>query len=138
MDHDMVSLARSLRLGAPVREVWAVAGDFHGLHRWHPGVARSTRHGVGNEEFRALDLVGGGHVVEHLERRTEHSYHYAMLRGPLPVAHYHGLLEANSEDGGTRLTWSCYFEPTARDAEAVIARFYETGLGALEERFATV
>ena len=129
------SVSRTITLAAPIREVWAVAGDFHGLHVWHPAVAASTREAVGEDEFRALSLEGGGQIREHLEDRTAHSYSYAILRSPLPVKHYHATLEATEEGTGTRLTWSSHFEATADNAEDVIAGIYEGGFAALKDRF---
>jgi len=135
MAEERVSVSRSVELPADIREVWAVAGDFHGLDKWHPAVAASTREHVTGEEFRALDLEGGGRIVEHLEGQTGHSYDYAILRGPLPVAHYHARIEAASTGDGCVVTWSSSFVPTADGAEQVIADIYEAGLGALRERF---
>ena len=136
MADDRVSVSRSVEVPADIRDVWAVVGDFHGLDKWHPAVASSTREHVTGEEFRALDLEGGGRIVEHLEGETGHSYDYAILRGPLPVAHYHARIEATNTGGGTQVTWSSSFVPTSEDAEQVIAGVYEAGLGALKERFA--
>lgn len=135
MSFDRTSVSRTITVNAPVREVWALAGDFHGLHRWHPAVASSTVQRVGDEEFRALMLEGGGQILEHLEGQTGHSYRYAILRSPLPVAHYHATLEATDAGGRTTLTWSSAFEPTAEGAEEVIAGIYEAGFAALAERF---
>lgn len=135
MAMERTSIERSVSLAAPVHEVWAVAGDFHGIDSWHPGVARSVRAHVGDEEFRLLDLEGGGHIVEHLEGKTDHSYSYAILRGPLPVRHYHAEIAATNEGGGTRVTWSSVFEAVSDDAEAAIAGIYEAGLEALAARF---
>jgi uncharacterized protein YndB with AHSA1/START domain len=135
MSFDRTSVSRSVTLNAPIDEVWAVAGDFHGLHKWHPAVTDSLREHVGDEEFRALTLADGGRLLEHLEDRTSHSYRYAILRGPLPVRHYHATLEATDAGGRTTVTWSSVFEPTTGNAEEVIAAVYEAGLGALEQHF---
>jgi len=135
MGQDKISVSRSVTLKAPILEVWAVVGDFHGLHKWHPAVVDSTREHVGDEEFRALTLADGGRIIEHLESSGSHSYRYSILRGPLPVAHYHALIEATALADGTRVTWSSTFDPTAPDADKVIAGVYDAGLAALAERF---
>jgi len=135
MSFERISVSRSVDLASPIAEVWAVIGDFHGLDRWHPAIASSTREHVGDEEFRLLALEGGGYILEHFEGGTGHSYRYAMLRGPLPVRHYHGSITAEHRAGGTRVTWSSAFEPTDPGAEQIIAGVYDAGLAALKERF---
>jgi len=135
MEHDIVSVSRSVTLSAPIHDVWGVAGEFHGLHKWHPGVIASTPQAVGSEVFRLLTLADGGRIVEHLEAEGTHFYRYAILRGPLPVARYHALFEADQLTEGTRLVWSSHFVPTEPGAEAVIAGIYDAGLAALAGRF---
>ena len=135
MSFDRTSVRRSVTLAAPVQEVWAVIGDFHGLHKWHPDVTDSVREHVGSEEFRALALASGARMLEHLEDHGGHSYRYAIIRGPLPVEHFHATLEANDAGGNTTVTWSAVFEPTADDAEARVAALYDRGLEALKARF---
>lgn len=135
MSDEKISVTRSVTLKAPILEVWAVVGDFHGLDKWHPAVTASTREHVGDEEFRALTLGDGGRIIEHLESSGTHAYRYAILRGPLPVKHYHALIEATALADGTRVTWSSTFTPTAPDAAGVIEGVYDAGLAALAERF---
>jgi len=135
MDNERTSVTRSVTLNASFREVWGLVGDFHGLHKWHPAVTSSTREHAGDEEFRALTLADGGRIIEHLEGQSSHAYHYAILRSPLPVAHYHATIEADQTAGGTKVIWSGSFTPTAENAEEVIAGVYEAGLNALAERF---
>jgi len=135
MSFDRTSVSRSVTLAAPVDEVWAVVGDFHGIHKWHPGVETSVREHVGSEEFRALTLSDGARMMEHLEGEDTHAYHYAILRGPLPVRHYHATIEAAQDGAGTAVTWSSVFEPTDPAAEEKVAAIYDAGLQALAERF---
>ncbi len=131
----IAAVTRSVTLPAPVLDVWAVIGDFHAMDRWHPGVRRSTREHVGDDEFRALELVGGGRLLEHLEDKGRHHYDYAILRGPLPVAHYHARLGVSDTGQGTKVTWSSSFTPRAPGAEDAVAAIYEAGFEALRERF---
>ncbi len=131
----IASVTRSVTVPAPVLEVWALIGDFHGMANWHPGVKGSTREHVGEDEFRALDLLGGGRLLEHLEEKARHHYDYSILRGPLPVAHYHARLSVSDTGAGTKVTWSSSFTPRADGAEDVVAAIYEAGLEALKARF---
>jgi len=129
------SVTRSVTLNAPLTEVWGLVGNFHGAAQWHPAIAESIRETVGDEEFRLLKIKGGGEILEHLVAKTTHSYTYAIIRSPLPVAHYEAKIEANTSGSGTEITWSSSFTPTAEGAEDVVAGIYEAGLNALAERF---
>ena len=44
---------QSIAIKASPDAVWKVAGDFAGIGRWHPGVAKATGEG-GSKEFTAL------------------------------------------------------------------------------------
>lgn len=129
------SVTRKITLNVPLPEVWGLIGNFHGLAQWHPAVAESIRDAVGPEEFRLLKIKGGGEILEHLVRKTTHSYTYAIIRSPLPVSHYEAKIEANTAGAGTEITWSSSFTPTADGAEGVVAGIYEAGLDALAKRF---
>ncbi|HUS55400.1 MAG TPA: SRPBCC family protein [Thermohalobaculum sp.] len=129
------SVTRKVSLNAPVSEVWGLVGNFHGLAEWHPAVESSTREAVGDEEFRLLKIAGGGEILEHLVAKTSHSYTYAIIRSPLPVDHYEAKIEANTAGGGTEITWSSSFTPTAENSDDVVAGIYQAGLDALAARF---
>ena len=129
------SVTRKVTLDAPLSEVWALVGNFHGVAEWHPAVDSSTRAAVGDEEFRRLAIAGGGEILEHLVSKTTHSYTYAILRSPLPLAHYEAKIEANTAGAGTEITWSSSFTPTAENADEVVAGIYQAGLDALAARF---
>jgi polyketide cyclase/dehydrase/lipid transport protein len=129
------TVTRSATLNASLTEVWALVGNFHKVHEWHPAVEASTRSTVGDEEFRLLALAGGGEILEHLVASTTHSYTYSIIRSPLPVAHYEAKIEANTAGAGTEITWSSSFTPLADNAEDVVSGIYEAGLNALVERF---
>jgi hypothetical protein len=129
------SVTRNVTLNAPLPEVWGVVGNFHGVAQWHPAVAESVRETVAAEEFRLLKIAGGGEILEHLVGKTTHSYTYAIIRSPLPIAHYEARIEANSAGAGTKITWSSSFTPTADGAEDIVAGIYEAGLNALAKRF---
>lgn len=135
MTRKTVSVTRKVTLKAPLATVWGLVGDFHRADLWHPAIEKSVRETVGAEEFRLLQIKGGGEILEHLVGKTTHSYTYAIIRSPLPVAHYESRLEANSAGSGTEITWSSSFTPTADNAEQVVAGIYEAGLDALKARF---
>jgi hypothetical protein len=129
------SVTRSATLGASLTEIWGLVGNFHRVNEWHPAVESSTKYTVRDEEFRLLALAGGGEILEHLVAKTTHSYTYAIIRSPLPVAHYEAKIEANTSGAETEITWSSSFTPLADNAETVVASVYQAGLDALVERF---
>ena len=135
MTRETVSVRRSVTVAAPTSEVWRLIGDFHGMARWHPAIAKSDRAVIEDDEFRILTTQDGARILEHLVHEDSHSITYSIVRSPLPVAHYEARLEVAAADSGTEVTWSGSFTPTAENAEEVIGGIYEAGLGALEERF---
>jgi hypothetical protein len=135
MARKTVTVTRRVTVAAPASEVWRLIGDFHGLDRWHPAVAKSEPARIGADEFRTLTTRDGARILEHLVARNTHSCTYAIVRSPLPVAHYEARLEAATAGKGTEVTWSGSFTPTAENAEKVIAGIYEAGLNALKQRF---
>lgn len=135
MTRKTVTVTRRVTVAAPASEVWRLIGDFHGLDRWHPVVAKSEPARIGEDEFRTLTTRDGARILEHLVAQTTHSYTYAIARSPLPVAHYEARLEVTTAGAGTEVTWSGSFTPLAAGAEKVIAGIYEAGLNALKQRF---
>ena len=63
---------------------------------------------------------------------------YEILEGPLPVTDYRATLSCVAEEDGCHVFWSAYFMPTEqaeRVSDDIIAKFYEIGLQALQDRF---
>ncbi|PJA60924.1 MAG: SRPBCC family protein, partial [Rhodobacterales bacterium CG_4_9_14_3_um_filter_71_31] len=86
-------------------------------------------------EHRRLGLKGGGEIVERSLGGDAHSYGYAIVSGPLPVADYVSTLTVAPAGSGSVVVWTSAFTPAAEGAEAVIAGVYEAGLAALAARF---
>ena len=135
MARDTRTVTRSVTVAAPASEVWRLIGDFHRIDTWHPGVAKSERAIIGDDEFRVLTTKDGARILEHLIWHGTHGYTYAIVRSPLPVAHYESKLEVNTVGAGTEITWSGSFTPTADNAEEVTAGIYQAGLDALKKTF---
>lgn len=135
MTRETASVSRSVRLNAPPREVWELIGNFHRPDEWHPAIASSERAEIGEDEFRVLTTQDGARILEHMLSQESFGYTYAIVRSPLPVAHYESRLKVASAGDGSEVTWSGSFTPTAEGAEKAIAGIYEAGLGALKERF---
>ena len=119
-----------------VDAVWQKVGDFCGIAKWHPAIAKCELSSDGKE--RTLSLKGGGSIVERLVRWNDkaHSYTYKILSGPLPVANYVSTLrvKAAKSGQGSVVSWSGHYAAKgASDAEAkkAIDGVYEAGLTAL-------
>jgi len=131
----MAQVSRSVALRAAPEAVWSVIGGFQALPGWHPAVETSYREDIDGVEHRRLGLKGGGEIVERSLGGDAHSYGYAIVSGPLPVADYVSTLTVAPAGSGSVVVWTSAFTPAAEGAEAVIAGVYEAGLAALAARF---
>ncbi|MES9878743.1 MAG: SRPBCC family protein [Candidatus Sedimenticola sp. 1PA] len=120
-------------------KLWETIGGFNALPDWHPGVEGSTLENGG--KTRRLTLVGGGEIVEKLEKMddAEHSYTYSIVSSPFPIANYSATISIKDDDnGGSEVTWSGNFEPNSgaeTDAGKIIEGIYQTGFDNLKKMF---
>ena len=110
--------------------LWKKIGDFCGIANWHPAIEKCVLSADGKQ--RTLSLKGGGTLVEGLENRDDanHSYTYAIISGPLPVANYHSTISVSPNPKGSSLKWvGTYDAEGASDADAkkVIDGIYDAG-----------
>lgn len=122
----------STELPVSPEQIWELIGGFHALGAWHPAIETSELEGGGR--IRRLKLVGGGEIVEKLERFDDqaHTYTYSIVESPLPVANYTSTLRVTpSADGnGAKLEWSGAFDPAGlseNEAVAAVRGVYEAG-----------
>jgi hypothetical protein len=133
-------VSSSTHLNVPAEKVWELIGQFNALADWHPAFEKSELEQGG--KVRRLSLVGGGTIVERLERIDDETfrYRYSIVDSPLPVANYVSELKVVKDESGTgcRVEWSSEFEPvgaSVSDAEKLIRNTYETGLKNLQTVF---
>jgi hypothetical protein len=134
-----VSLTQEL----PVRadDVWAAIGRFNAVAEWHPAVEKCETERAGDDEIRHLSLLGGGSIVERLEKHDDRtrSYSYEILSpGPLPVRNYHATITVKDADIGCEIVWSSSFEAEGADddaATAAVRGIYEAGFETLRNLF---
>lgn len=97
----------SITVDAPAAKVWALVGDFNGMHKWVPPVESSTAtngNTVGSE--RTLTIKGGDQLNESLDAydATAMSLRYRM-KAPnlkvLPVNNYSSSISVMA-DGPSR------------------------------------
>ena len=132
-----MEVKQSVRLPAPVTDVWKRIGGFNALPDWHLMVEKSELAEGGS--VRKLTLPGGATIVEKLESKDDKSYRYsyAITDSPLPVADYHSTIEVHQEGDEAVVEWMGRFEPkgSAEDAQKTIQNIYETGFENLKKMF---
>jgi len=122
-----------------VDKAWAALGDFCGIKDWHPAIANCVLSEKDGAKIRTLTTKDGGVLVEKMTQWDDagHSYGYAILESPLPVANYVSTIAVKDAGGTVSITWSSTFDPkgaSAEDASKVIAGIYDAGLGALKAK----
>ena len=133
-----MEVKQSVRLPAPVTEVWKRIGGFNALPDWHPMVEKSELAKGGSE--RKLTLPGGATITEKLESQDDKSfrYSYSITDSPLPVADYHSTIEVHQEGKESVVEWMGRFEPkgaSAEDAQKAIQDIYQAGMDNLTKMF---
>jgi hypothetical protein len=129
----------STELDESSTRVWDLIGGFNTLPDWHPAVEKSELEQEGS--MRRLSLVGGGTIIEKLEKKDDNNrlYSYSIIDSPLPVANYVATISVTDlGNGKTRVEWSGEFNPSGAsegDAVKVIEGIYQAGLDNLRKIF---
>lgn len=134
----MASVKMSSHFSATPNKVWDLIGGFNALADWHPAVEKSELEEGGT--IRRLHLMGGGEIVEKLQRSDDddHVYSYSILEGPLPVKGYVAEIRVRPEGDGCEVEWSSSFEPAGAsepDAVQAIHDVYQAGFDNLKKIF---
>jgi len=137
----MPKVSMTTELPAAAKQVWDTVGGFNQLPDWHPAVEKSEEHEENGVTVRTLTLVGGGTIVERLDKHdpASRTYEYSILSGPLPVANYTSTVKVTEgKDGACSVEWSSDFEASGapeNDAVATIQGVYQAGLDNLKKMF---
>ncbi len=128
-----IQVEESITLKAKPAAVWALVGNFNGLHRWHPAVVGSS---LTASDVRVLTLGNGATITETQlsEDNEQLSYSYRIDASPLPVAGYESMIKLSAEGDNTVVTWSSSFDAagaTDQEAADVIRGIYKAGLNQL-------
>ena len=85
-----------------VDKAWAALGDFCGIKDWHPAIANCVLSEKDGAKIRTLTTKDGGVLVEKMTQWDDagHSYGYAILESPLPVANYISTIAVKDGAGG--------------------------------------
>ncbi len=130
----MTEVSVEQRLANSADAVWAMIGDFGGLHRWHPQVSGVDLSWEGR--IRTVHYADGTRAVERLEARSDsmRRYVYMVVDSKVPVNNCRATLHVCDREGGSLVIWSCDFEPLG-DGEASACEslhaYYHQGLAAL-------
>ncbi|PZQ02291.1 MAG: hypothetical protein DI587_02340 [Variovorax paradoxus] len=120
----MLHAEGSVELKESPDRVWAVVGDFLGIHRWHPGIKGTTLLEGENKRplaVRQLDLGEGQWLISELlewdgQRRA---LRYRILKSPLPFVNYVATYAVSATpNGGSVFTWKADFRRRPSGVEA--------------------
>ena len=121
--------------------IWDMIGKFNSVPDWHPAVTKCEIETKDNATLRRLHLMGGGTILEKLEKSGDdgQSYTYSILESPLPVANYNATIRVSeAEGGGCTIEWSSEFEAQGapeNEATKVIEGIYQAGFDNLRKMF---
>ena len=131
----MVKVERTRTFEGTPQEVWAVIGDFHGLHTWHPGSADSTASEDGT--VRTLTLAGdGGTVVETRTGEGDLHHSYRIDEAPFPIKDHEATVMAREAGEGAEVVWSADFEVdgiTEDEGIEMMHTFIDAGFDSIEK-----
>jgi D-threo-aldose 1-dehydrogenase len=138
----MAEASATVKVSAPVDQVWELIGGFGSLPEWLPYIPKSELKEGGR--VRQLANPDGAMIIERLVAFDQpgRSYSYAILQAPFPVTHYVSTIRVSeANDGrGSRVEWCGRFKPdgvSIEEASHLFQRIYEDGLKALATNFGT-
>ncbi len=147
-------VSKEIVIEASPKEVWALLGQFGGMHQWHSGVKSTTLEQKTEPDgkvvnYRTLGLKNGGTLVEK-QRETQESdmkIGVTLEQGDMPVSNYSDAISVKPSPDAEKsiVTWVGRFSnkanqmqaPEGQDnvaAIAAITNWYETGLMSLKEQ----
>jgi mxaD protein len=136
-----MTVTRTVEINAPPAKVWALAGDFGGIHNWHPAAKSTTVEGDKEKTGakRVITLQDGGKIMETQTARAAKSMSmtYIITESVLPVNQYKSTLSARRTAKGTMVKWTGRFvaKKGADDKTALqaITGVYDSGLANLKK-----
>ncbi len=155
---------QQIMIQAPTAEVWAVAGDFFALDKWHPAILRSEKIDdktrklnldeegkvTLTEELKELDPDGMKLKYKIIDMTVVEKFNFSgidVTRKALPVDNYSSTIQVVADGDGSVVTWVGKFyrayllnPPTPEgmdDATAIetIQGIYNAGLENLAKQF---
>jgi hypothetical protein len=133
-----VDVKKSVDVSASPDAAWKAIGDFCGIGKWHPAIAKCEISEKDGATYRTLTLKGGGEVYEKKLAWDDagRAYTYAIERSPLPVADdYTATMAVVPNGSGATINWTAHFTakgaPDDKAAET-IGGIFDGGLASLK------
>ena len=136
------SLSRSVEVNGTPAAVWAAIGPFCAIQQWHPAIGTCTEDGKSPPTRTLVTKDGKATFVELQTANSpqKHRYGYTFVSSPLPVTNYRSTLKVTAKGSDHSLvTWSGDYTPDQgkeKDADQALSGIYESGLQAIEAKFA--
>lgn len=120
------TVARSIRIDAPVELVWAAVRDFGGHGAWMPGAGAGAEHlswsGDANTPgtVRRFAAPGRPAFAERLNRIDDeaHELAYSIIESPFPMQRHEATIAVVADGDAAVTSWTARFE--ADDATAAM------------------
>ncbi len=128
----MASIRKTIALGKPAAEVWAVLRDVGRADRAFPGVLSESRldeDGVRTVKF-ANGFVARERIIDVDDNARRMSY--SVISGPF--THHHAVMQLIDDGAVSRLQWDSDFLPDA--VKEQIEPMVSAGVAAISGRFA--
>lgn len=149
---------KEITIKADPIKVWAIVGDFSGMHKWHPNVLTSTLDHKKDTEgveanYRILVLKDGGKIVEKQREMKNETMKISvvMVQGDMAVSNYSDVVtvKPSSITGESVVTWVGRFNNKANAMQAAagednaaaiaaVEAYYSAGLQGLKQIFEEV
>jgi len=132
-----VDVKKSVDVSASPKATWKAIGDFCGIGKWHPAIAKCEISKKGGATYRTLTLKGGGEVHEKKLDwdDAKKTYSYSIESSPLPVANYTARMTVEPSASGSTILWTAHFDakdaPDEKAAET-IGSIFDGGLASLK------
>lgn len=136
------SLTRQVDVAAPAAQVWSDIGGFCAIKDWHPLVGVCVTDGKTPATRTLITKDGKVSFVETEMARDDakHFYAYNFVVSPLPAPKYLATIRVVAKSAtASTIVWHGDYtaEPGKEKAvEAALANVYETGLSALQAKYA--
>jgi hypothetical protein len=131
-----VTVQRTVTVDAPADKAWAVVGKLDSMVPEGGFVERVEVDGAGENSIRTYHLVGGGKVIERIERydHVERLYIYRILDvGPLPMVRYLGMAHVTpAGPDRCHIGWNVMADSIDGDTAALTAMLEGTVTQALQ------
>lgn len=138
----------TVTIKAPAAKVWALAGDFGAMEKWHPAVKSTKVEEKDGATQRTLTLQDGGTIVERLKDKNDGDMQlkYEIVEGVIPVSSYTSKITVkDAGNGETTVEWfGRYYRkyvlnppiPAGEDDESAkkaVDGIYQSGLANLKK-----